>query len=119
ERAELDRVRRAGLRAGRLQPVVQPVVTHRALPRPAVALAPLDHAVRARRNAVAATVADVLLHYDCRELGAEQRPRRADVETARVRAVLANVRAHQPPEVGPLADHVGDRLLELRHAQVD
>jgi hypothetical protein len=38
ELAELDRLGRAGLRAGRLQAVVQPVVAERALLRPAVVL---------------------------------------------------------------------------------
>src|SRR5205823_9987847 len=52
-----------------------------------------------RRDAVAAAVADVVLDHDGAELGAEDRARRADVEAARVRAVLAHVRAHQPPEV--------------------
>src|SRR5205823_10726476 len=75
ERAELDRLRRAGLRAGRLVPALQPVVAERALPDPAVLLAaeerrqirlvararrpvggdvPLvEHAERAGRHAVA------------------------------------------------------------------
>src|SRR5581483_10106349 len=53
------------------------------------------------RDAVAAPVADVLLDDDGSELGAEERSRRADVEARRVRAVLADVGAHQPAE--PLA----------------
>src|SRR5829696_5387228 len=61
---ELDRVGRARLRAGGLEPVVQPVVTHRALPRAAIAFTTLDHTVWAGRNAVAAAVANVLLHND-------------------------------------------------------
>ena len=56
------------------------------------------HAERARGHAVAAAVADVLLHDDRAELGAEERAGRADVEAARVRAVLADVRLHQPAQ---------------------
>ena len=59
ERAELDRVRRARLGAGRLEAAAQPVVAHRALPGPAVVLAAVDHAERAGRHAVGAAVADV------------------------------------------------------------
>src|SRR5204862_8321669 len=57
-----------------------------------------EHAERTRRHAVAAAVADVLLHDDGSELGAEERPRRADVEARGVRAVLADVRAHHPAQ---------------------
>src|SRR5207249_1123482 len=55
-------------------------------------------AERARDHAVAAPVADVLLDHDRPELGAEERARRAHVETCRPRAVLAHIRAHQPAE---------------------
>src|SRR3712207_8124919 len=48
-------------------------------------------AVGAGRHAVAAAVADVALHHHGAELGAEQRPGRADVQAAGVRAVLADV----------------------------
>src|SRR5205823_5006603 len=76
ERPELDRVGRAGLRAGRLVTALEPVVAERALPDAAVLLStqwpgrrvgrrgqvPLvEHAERTRRHAVAAAVADVLL----------------------------------------------------------
>src|SRR5207237_7266068 len=53
---------------------------------------------RARRHAVAAAVADVLLHDDGAELGPEQRARRADVEAGGVGAVLADVAGHQPAQ---------------------
>ena len=74
-----------------------------------VAGAPLDHPERAGRHAVAAAVADVVLHDDGAELGAEQRPGRAHVQAAGVRAVLAHVRGHQPAEVA-----VGRGLLDER-----
>ena len=97
---------------------MQPVVAQRALLGAPVALPPLDHPVRAGGDAVAAAVADVLLHDDRSELGAEERSRRADVQAARVRAVLADVRRHEPAQavgaVVPLAVVLGG----LRHAQV-
>ena len=93
ELAELDRVGRARLRARRLVAALQPVVAERALPDAPVLLlaeerqrerrvvgrarqvALVDDAERARRHAVAAAVADVLLHDDRAELGAEERRR--------------------------------------------
>src|SRR5581483_6349415 len=116
--AELDRVRRARLRAGRLVAALQAVVAERALPHAPVLLLPeqrqrerrvsgaawkialVDHAERTRGNAVAAAVADVFLHDDGAELGAEERARRARVEAAGVRAVLADVGLHQPAQGG-------------------
>src|SRR5205814_242782 len=72
--AELNRFCRAGLRARRLRPNLQSVITERALPHPAVAFALLDDTERAGWNAVTAAVADVLLHDDRTEFSAEQRP---------------------------------------------
>ena len=83
--AVLDRLGRARLRARRRHARAEPVVAQRALPRPAVALALVDHPVRAGGDAVAAAVADVLLHHHGAELGAEQRTGRADVQAGRVR----------------------------------
>src|SRR5205807_9117028 len=83
----------------------------RALPDPAVLLPPersrgrirrrrqvplVEHPERTGRYAVAAAVADVLLDDDRLELRPEERARRADVEARRMRAVLADVGAHQP-----------------------
>src|SRR5699024_6926736 len=62
----------------------------------------LDDPVRAGGDAVAAAVADVVLHHDGAELGVRERAGRAHVEARRVRAVLAHVRLHEPPEVGGL-----------------
>src|SRR6185437_13191805 len=98
KRAELDRVRRARLGAGRLKAVADPVVAQRALPGAAVLLALVDDPVRAGGDAVAASVADVFLDHDRAELGAHQRPGRAHVEAGGVRAVLAHVRRHQPAQ---------------------
>src|SRR5581483_4568864 len=99
ERTELDRLGRARLRARRRHALGESVVAERALPRPAVALALIDDAVGAGGDAIAAAVADVLLHDDGAELGAEQRSGRAHVEAGGVGAVLAHIARHQPPHV--------------------
>ena len=71
-----------------------------------------DHAERTGGDAVAAAVADVVLDHDGAELGPEDRPCRADVEATGVRAVLADVRLHQPAEVVLAAlDRIGRLLL--------
>src|SRR5207253_3212711 len=88
-----------------------PVVAERALPHTTIGLPrerprpvrrrelPLvDDAERTGRHAVAAAVAHVLLDHDRPELGAEERAGRTDVETGGVRAVLADVGAHQPAQ---------------------
>src|SRR5919204_325446 len=87
---ELDRVRRAGLGAGRLEAVSEAVVAEGALPHPAIALALLEHAEGTRGHAVAAAVADVLLHDHRSVLGAEQGPGGAHLEAGRLGAVLAD-----------------------------
>src|SRR5690606_77574 len=60
-------------------------------------LADLDDAERARGDAVAAAVADVLLDVDGVELGPDDRARWARLQTRRVDAVLADVRHEEPP----------------------
>src|SRR5207245_10918927 len=75
ERAELDGLRRARLGAGRVETTLQAVVAHGALPCQTFVLPPVVDPEGARRHAVAAPVADVLLHYDRPELRPEQRPR--------------------------------------------
>src|SRR4051794_41535871 len=102
KRAELDRVGGARLRAGGLLVAVQAVVAERALPHAPVLLAAVEDAERAGGDAVAAAVADVLLHDDRAELRPEQGAGGADLQAGGVRAVLADVRAHQPPEVALL-----------------
>ena len=95
----IDSVGHAWAHAG-VMPFSGAVVAQRALPHPPVVLdlAAVEHPERARRDAVAAAVADVLLDDHRSELGADDRPGRAHVEAGRVRAVLAHVRAHQPAE---------------------
>src|SRR5437868_9427558 len=138
QRAELDRLGRAGLRACGLVPTLQPVVAERALPHPAVFLlaeergqiglvthvrvggdVPLvEHAERTCGHAVPTAVADVLLHDDRPELRAKERPGRADVETGRVRAVLADVRLHQPAQCSAAVAVRMQRLLLLDERDV-
>src|SRR5260370_39131345 len=95
KRAELGRLRGAGFRAGRLEATLQAVVGERALVRRTCLLVDADDAVRARRDTVPATVADVLLDEDGVELGADDGVGGAHLHAARVLAVLADVRHHQ------------------------
>ena len=101
---ELDRLRRARLGTRRGHPLTEPVIAQRAflgdadIGRGARTFAPLDHAERTRRDAVSAPVAHVVLNDDGSELGAHERPGRADVEACRMRAVLAHIGRHQPAD---------------------
>src|SRR5205085_10145065 len=88
DRAELDRVGRTRLGAGRLQPILKPVVAQRTLVGLAISRADLDDTVRAGRHAVAAAVANVLLDDHGVELGADDRPGRTRLHAAGVDAVL-------------------------------
>src|SRR5262245_6252314 len=97
--AELDRVGRTRLGAGGPEPVVDAVVAERALLRGAGGLVEAHHAERARRDAVAAAVAHVLVDVDRTVLGPIDGAGRARVEAARFSAVLANVRHEQPRQV--------------------
>ena len=94
--AELDRVGRAGLRAGRLQSVLQAVITERALPCPPVDGVAVDHAERTRGHAVATPVAHVRLEHHRLMLGSDQRAGGARIEATRVGAVTADV-GHEHP----------------------
>src|SRR5439155_1318392 len=67
--AELDRLRRARLRARRAEAVVNAVVTERALLRGAGVLVERHDTKRARGHAVAAPVTHVLVDVDRAELG--------------------------------------------------
>src|SRR5262249_47962698 len=96
EVAELDRLRRAGLRARRDFARLLPVVAKRALERAAVTWPPIDDAERARDDAVAEAVADVGLDVDPAEFGADDRSRRARLEAAGVLAVFADVGGEVP-----------------------
>src|SRR3546814_32075 len=117
--AELDRLGRAYLGAGRLHAALQPVVAERALMRLAVELIHGHDAEGAGRYAIAAAVADVLLHDHGVELGAENRAGRAGFQTGRGVAVLAHVAHHQPAalqrrhSIWPLA--VAGHLLDEGH----
>ena len=101
ERPEGDRLRRARLRARRGHVVLEAVVAEGALVRATVHLAAIDDAVRAGRDAIPAAVADVLLHDDGAELGAEERARRAHLQARGRGAVLAHVGGHEPAHSAP------------------
>src|ERR1700730_745648 len=105
--AELDGLRGAGLRAGGAEAVVDAIIAERALVGPPRIVIEGDHAEGAGADAVAATVADILIDIDRPVLRPVDRARRAGVETAGLRAVLADV-GHQEP--GELA--VGLGLLD-------
>src|SRR5205085_5350443 len=123
--------RGACLRARGLVAALQAVVAEGALPdasillvaeqrqlqrpllhRPGRQLSLVEHAERTGGYAVAAAVADVLLDDDGSILRAEEGSGRADVEARRMRAVLADVGAHQPAQRVP-GIPVDGRLLPV------
>src|SRR5258708_7186694 len=108
--AELNGLRRTGLRAGRLHATLQPVVTERALLRRVRDRVDVDDTKRAGRDAVAAAIARVRLDDDGVELGADDRPGGADLKTRGVDAVLAHI-AHQQPSA--VLTVLGELLDEL------
>src|SRR2546429_9270552 len=55
-----------------------------------------DYSKRTGNDAIAAAVADILLHVDRVELSANNRPRRARFLARRIGTMLANVTLHQP-----------------------
>src|SRR3984893_15167816 len=114
--AELDRLGRAGFRAGGLHPALQPVVTERALLRSIGYRVDVDHAERTGRNAVAASIASVRLNDDGVELGSDDRARRADFQAGGVDTVLADVAHEQPSTVLSV---LGELLDELDVAPMD
>src|SRR5262249_53301247 len=82
ERAELNRLRGAGGGARGDQANLLAVVTERAFESAAVVGAFVDHPERARDDAVAAAVANVVLHVDATELGTNNGPGGASFQTA-------------------------------------
>src|SRR5690348_281828 len=113
ELTELDRIGRTRLRTRGLEAAFHAVVAQRALVGLAVFEAEIDDAERTRGNAVTAAVADVVLHDDGIELGAENRARRTRFETRRVAAMLADVAHHEPVTLERL--HRVDALAVFAH----
>src|SRR5439155_20736215 len=113
---ELDRLRRTGLGAGRLEAALQPVVAQRALLRRARDRVHLDDAEGTGGDAVAAAVAGIRLDDDGIELGPDDRAGRTHFEAAGLDAMLADV-AHQEPS--PVAAVFGELLDELDVTSVD
>src|SRR5216683_1634803 len=104
---ELNRLRRARLRAGRPEAVVDAVVAERALVGPSRVVVERDDAERARADTVPAAVADILVDVHGAELGPVDRAGGARVKAARLGAVLAHVRHEKPGELA-----IGLRLLD-------
>src|SRR5690606_22720109 len=102
QRPELDGLGGARLGACGGEPRLLSVVAERALERAAAAGQPLwppvDHAERAAYDAVAAPVADVVLHVHRARLRSDDRARGARLETTRRLAMLAHVGREQPAE---------------------
>src|SRR3990172_8054500 len=107
---ELDRLRRARLRTGRAEPVVDAVVAERALLRRAGGLVEGHDAEGAGGDAVAAAVARVLVDVHRPVLGPVDGARRTRLETARLGAVLADVRHEEPRQLARRP-----RLLDEAH----
>src|SRR5256885_3490553 len=95
--AKLDRIRRTRFRASRFDTIFHAIITERAFTgRMCTLFVTRDHPKRTGNDAIAAAVADVLLHVDRVELRANNRPRRARFLARRVSTMLANVTLHQP-----------------------
>src|SRR5688500_15727159 len=114
--AKLNRLRRAGLGAGRLQPALHPVVAQRALLRGPRHRIDVNHAEGTRRNAGAAAIAGVRLNHDRVELGADDCARGTNLEAPGLDAVFAHI-AHQQP--APVAAVLAELLDELDVAPMD
>src|SRR5262249_30422086 len=99
DRAELYRLRRAGLGAGGDEPVPLSVVAERALVGMAVERAPRHHAEGTGGHAGRAAVADVGLDEDVLELRVDDGARRARLLAGSGDAMLADVAHHQPAPV--------------------
>jgi len=106
------------------EPVTDPVIAQRALLGDALVLdhalladPPVDDPERTGRHAVAAAVADVVLHHHRAELGTKQRPGRAHVRARGVGAVLADVGLHRPAELGSPAAFGQTRKRRRRHCR--
>src|SRR5207253_4765381 len=108
--AEVDRLGRACLRACGLEARLHPVVAERALLGGPGYGIDVDHAERARADAVAAAVARIRLDDDRIELRPNDGARRAHLQAARPDAVLADVAHHEPAAVAPGGAELLDEL---------
>src|SRR5581483_2737787 len=90
--AELDRIGRTRLRAGRFHVLFQAVVTEGTLPGAAVVFPPVDYPERAVHDTVATTVAYVRLYVNAVVFRADDCAGGAAFQTARAHPVLADVR---------------------------
>src|SRR5712691_1816856 len=99
DRAELDRVGRARLRAGGLEPHLEPIVAQGALLCRARHRIDVDDAERAGGDTGATAVADVGLDHHRVELRADDGAGGTHLQAPRLDAVLAHIAHHQPAAV--------------------
>src|SRR5437868_2631804 len=92
--AKFNRVCGASLCARRLESVFLPVVAQGALPRSSIFMIAVNDAEGTARNAVAAAVANVLLHVHRAKLGAHDGAGWTVLEAPGASTMLANVRGH-------------------------
>src|ERR1700733_339475 len=114
--SKLDRFRRAGFGAGRLQAALQPVVTEGAFLSCVRDWIDVNHTKGAGPDTVPAAVAGIRLDDNGIELSADNRTRGADLEAPGVDAVLANIAHQEPAAVLPA---FGELLDELDMAPMD
>src|SRR5512146_1183001 len=93
---ELDGIGGTRLGARRFETGADAIVAQRALLRCARHVIDVDHAERARADAVATAVARVRLNDDGVELGSDDRAGGAHFQAGRLYAVLAHVAHHEP-----------------------
>src|SRR5579871_1243448 len=94
--AKQDGLGWTGFRAGRLHAILLAVIAKRAFPGPAIFSVKINHAKGARRDAIAAAVADVRLNIDIAKFVADNRAGGAGIHTAGMLAMLAYIAHHQP-----------------------
>src|SRR5580658_536794 len=93
-----NRLRGTGFRACRNHPSALPVVTKSAFERATVRMTLINNSERARHHTVAAAVANVGLHEDRTDVGADNRASWAGLKTSRIRTMFADVRKENPAE---------------------
>src|SRR5580704_9552749 len=97
-----DRFSRTDFGACRNQSALLAIITKRALERAARIVKRLrpaiNYAKRARHNAIAAAVADIVLHQHRADFGSNDRSGRARLKATSFFAVLANVGQENPAE---------------------
>src|SRR4029077_7258437 len=100
EASEDNRFGWTNLRASRCEAALLSIVTEGAFECAARVRqrrrSPINHPKRTRHDAVAAAIANVVLHQDRTNLGPHNRPGRTRFQTASFFAMLANIRQEYP-----------------------